>query len=686
MRKFTRHVLSIAGALALVAATPFAATAAPAWKSPPQVHPATPGALQECEELADFGYASTQIDSVRLVPAGELSNGGEPIGEHCLVRGRMNERVSEVDGQTYAIGFEMRLPADWAGRFLYQANGGMDGSVVPALGVITGGQIDSGLQQGFAVISSDAGHSGAQNPLFGLDPQARLDYGYQAVGTLTPMAKQLIEEAYGRGPDTSYIAGGSNGGRHTMVAASRYADQYDGFMPVAPGFNLPQAAVAQLWGAQQWNTVASTEGDITTAFTADERRTVGDAILDRCDDLDGLRDGIVSDGGQCATQFDVQRDVPSCEADDDTGCLPAERKDVLERVMAGAVTSDGERIYESFPWDAGITNDDWAGWKLGNSVLLDPMAVGFLFSPEPESPAILGDLAGYALSVDIDEKAAGIWEKGTTGESAMEYMTPLGDDTDLDELRDTGAKMIVVHGAADPIFSADDTARWYEEVDRAYRNHAEEFVRYFEVPGMGHVSGGAATDQFDGLGALVDWVEHGEAPERIVATARGEGNPGGANAEIPADWSADRTRPLCAYPEVARYVGGDEESADSFECRDASDDQGGEDPGDSDQQDGDGQDGDGQDGDGPGSADEQDGEQQADDAGDDGAVDGDAAGGSETDPQAGDAAGQVTAGADGELAATGGTAATGAIAAAIALTGIGAALLVHGARRRRGTH
>ncbi len=105
-----------------------------------------------------------------------------------------------------------------------------------------------GCRLGFAVLSSDAGHTGAQNPLFGLDPQARLDYGYQAVGSLTPMAKQLVRAAYGRGPDRSYIAGGSNGGRHTLVASARYADQYDGFFAVAPGFNLPLAALAQIWG------------------------------------------------------------------------------------------------------------------------------------------------------------------------------------------------------------------------------------------------------------------------------------------------------------------------------------------------------------------------------------------------------------------------------------------------------
>lgn len=567
MRKTTHLLAGLAAAAGLVLSATAASAAPPT--DPPQVAPAQPGTLAECAGLADFAYDSTQIDAIELVPSGALENAGASVGEHCLVTGRMNERVSEVDGETYAIGFEMRLPSDWSGRFLYQANGGMDGNVNAAVGSFTGGQLENGLQQGFAIISSDAGHSGSQNPLFGLDPQARVDYGYQAVGTLTPMAKDLIAEAYGRGPDTSYIAGGSNGGRHAMVASTRYADQYDGFLPIAPGFNLPQAAVAQVWGAQQWNTVATTPGDLNTAFTADERDVVSQAILDRCDAIDRLADGIVSDGERCAKFFDVERDIPTCDGERDGSCLSAAQKEVLDRVMAGATTSDGDAIYTSFPWDAGISNSGWAGWKLGASVFLDPMAVGFVFSPEPEDPSILGDLPGYALSVDIDAKAAGIWEQGITGESPMEFMTPVGDDTGLDTLRDTGAKMLVVHGASDGVFSPDDTARWYDEVADRYKNEGE-FVRYFEVPGMAHVTGGQATDQFDALGALVTWVEQGEAPDSMVATARGDGNPGGVNAEVPADWSADRTRTLCPYPEVARYMGGDPESASSFACKPSS--------------------------------------------------------------------------------------------------------------------
>src|SRR5262249_9985993 len=128
--------------------------------------------------------------------------------------------------------------------FFHQGNGGIDGSVVTATGSFGGGPLTNALQQGFAVLSSDAGHSGSLGPAFGLDPQARLDYGYQAVGKLTPMAKQVVALAYGRGPDRSYFGGCSNGGRHTLVAAARYPEDYDGFLAGSPGFHLPLAALA----------------------------------------------------------------------------------------------------------------------------------------------------------------------------------------------------------------------------------------------------------------------------------------------------------------------------------------------------------------------------------------------------------------------------------------------------------
>ena len=195
--------------------------------------------LPNCASLVDqLKLTQTRIESSALVAAGVIKLGSNAVPEHCLVKGRMHERKGS-DGRDYAIGFEMRLPVAWNGRFYYQGNGGLDGNVVPAIGALGGGPLTGALMQGFAVISSDAGHSGPQTPYFGSEPQARLDYGYQAVEKLTPMAKQLIQGAYGKGPDRSYIGGCSNGGRHAMVAASRIGDQYDGYLVGAPGYRLP---------------------------------------------------------------------------------------------------------------------------------------------------------------------------------------------------------------------------------------------------------------------------------------------------------------------------------------------------------------------------------------------------------------------------------------------------------------
>jgi feruloyl esterase len=157
----------------------------------------------------------------------------------------------------------------------------------------------------------------------------------------------------------------------------------------------------------------------------------------------------------------------------------------------------------------------------------------------------------------------------------MSFMTP-PHPGDLRELQRRGGRMLIYHGASDPIFSPDDTARWFRSLghhdgqardDHGRGEPARSFARLFLVPGMNHCSGGPATDQFDLLGPLVRWVEDGDAPEHVVATARGAGNAGGVNLEVPTSWAPNRTRPLCAYPKVATYHGGDPERAVSFSCR-----------------------------------------------------------------------------------------------------------------------
>nr|MBX2838400.1 tannase/feruloyl esterase family alpha/beta hydrolase [Gammaproteobacteria bacterium] len=387
--------------------------------------------------------------------------------------------------------------------------------------------------------------------------------------TLTPMAKALITSAYGKGPDRSYIGGSSNGGRHAMVAASRYPDDYDGIVAVAPGFNLPKAAVAQLWGAQQWNTVATEQGipsdpdtGLASALTKAEREVIAATILEKCDSLDGLADGMVQDTFGCQSAFDLSSDVPICAGERDGTCLSSAQLDVVANVFAGAKKTNGDEIYSSWVYDPGLQQQNWADWKFKFSVnnQRDAVAYGYIFSTPPNPPE--DDTFAYAMALDIDVAADAIFATDETfTESSMSFMTP-PNPTNFDTLRSRGAKMLITHGASDGVFSMQDTVNWYQALDSAYQNSAEAFARLFLVPGMGHTRGGPATDQYDALMTLVDWVEKGQAPSRIVANVQ-ETN----DDVISQGWSTSRSRPLCLYPMKAVYTAGDEEDAASFECQ-----------------------------------------------------------------------------------------------------------------------
>jgi feruloyl esterase len=243
----------------------------------------------------------------------------------------------------------------------------------------------------------------------------------------------------------------------------------------APGYRLPNAALAQLWGAQQWATVATAGvtaphpmsaqapriADLGTGFTAVERQTVASAILAKCDALDGAKDGMVMATQACQAAFDVQRDVPACAGDqrDAAGqCLTNAQKQVLANVFAGGkVNMDGasKPIYSSFLHDIGVAGSDWAKWKFANSLALDPLAVSTVFSVPP-TPV-------NAMTVKADERLPlYAMTSETYKESGLSLMTPPQHDNpvNLAALKARGAKVVIYHGVSDPIFSAEDTRQW----------------------------------------------------------------------------------------------------------------------------------------------------------------------------------------------------------------------------------
>jgi hypothetical protein len=331
--------------------------------------------------------------------------------------------------------------------------------------------------------------------------------------------------------------------------------------------------VAQVWGAQKYAALATPGAtttapdflggfpvaDLGTAFPPDERRLVSESILAKCDALDGASDGMVADVEACQQAFSLPRDVPTCTGARDGTCSSAERKSLVAEIFAGAKTSSGEVIYTSFPFDPGIQNSDWATWEFVFGQILDPLSSGVVFSTPPVPQTL--------ATASVDQLNAAIYATDATyTESAMSFMTP-PNPSDLSKLKQRGAKAIVFHGTGDAVFSYYDTKRWYDAVAAANGGEASDFVRLFPVPAMGHCGSGMATDQFDLLTPLVAWVEQGRAPDAVVASVRGVGNRGGANPELPASWSATRSRPLCPYPKTARYQGsGSLEDAASFAC------------------------------------------------------------------------------------------------------------------------
>ncbi len=495
---------------------------------------------------------------------------------HCLVQATLNAR-SGPDGRRLGIGFEMRLPVAWNQRLLHHGDGGdaAAGSVSapfpPAWGDLAVLATDA-LSRGFAVFRVDPvrpvdGVSGGA-PVGG-DPRSRRDIGHAAADAAYPLAQALVESHYGRRPQRSYIAGCGEGGRQAMVAASRHPERYDGYLAGAPGFNLPRAALQYAWDIQAWKRV---DADVRKAFSPADLRLVADRVLARCDGLDLLVDGLIADPARCRQTF--RPAVLQCTGARTAGCLGAEQVQALERSFAGPYDSGGGRLYSDWLFDAGIASEGWQRWKLGSSApqpLRQPAnaSIGasalaqLLTTPPTPLPGTAKARLAYLAAFDFDRDAPKIAATDPRfRESVVALMTPPdADEPRLAALAQRGGKLLVYQGISDPVFSVADTLRW---TDRLQANlglpAAQAVARVFPVPGMGHCHGGPATDRFDALGALVDWVEKGQPPDRLLASVAP------ANAELPAGWSGSRSRPLCPWPQVARYRGGDIESADSFRC------------------------------------------------------------------------------------------------------------------------
>ncbi len=499
------------------------------------------------------GAVSEASYSEAVAPA----NPANAMPQHCLLRGAMNQRTG-IDGKPYALGFELRLPFAWNSRFYYQGGSGVDGTLFTAVGTYTGGgNTRNALLDGYAVVTTDSGHraeTGVANGsfLFGADPQARYEYGDQQLPQVSAAARTLIRKLYGIQPVRSYFVGCSNGGRQAMIAAQRYPDLFDGIVAAAPGFRLTQASIqGSVYQAQIAAAVAplGADGrpDIGKTQTADEQAVVRQRILDSCDALDGAVDGMVARMSAC-------RPDPldwACSAGGSGNCLAPEKADYVKKLFDGARTTAGEQIYARWPFDPGMAAQ--------TSNPFYTIFAGEASHIYTTPPTITPDLLGYGLTASVDAEFAKLSATNATFVRSGNDFTN-GESPDMDRFKARGGKLIMFNGAADLAFSNHDLEAYYNKVQARYgATETAGFARTFFVPGMGHCSGGAyGTDQFDAVGAMVQWVEKGQAPDVMVSTAR---------AAAGVAWPG-RTRPLCAYPKEAVYNGsGSIEDAANFSCR-----------------------------------------------------------------------------------------------------------------------
>ncbi len=488
-----------------------------------------------CENLRRMDDGDLRVLDARLVAAGTApafygENEGQQMPAHCLMRGGFGERKG-VGGRTYETRFELRMPAAWNGRFLFEGGGNMDGVDWPAHGTLFGRLSPSALERGFAVVRSNGGHISPDNNsadgTWAIDQQARVDYGYVALDRVAVAAKRIVAAYYGKPAARSYFVGCSNGGRQAMLVTQKFPSYFDGVVAGNAAFNLIRIAPRLSWTTAQLHAISKPG---VGAFTRGDMDLLAKGAIRQCDKLDGLSDGLIQDVAAC--KFDPV--VLQCKGAKTQTCLSAPQVTTLKRIIAGPLDAQGKPYYARLPYDS--TPPFWAGPK----------------QADPTAPSLFMDTMRYFASTppvpDLDARQVRFPDVFQSLVSTRELVDAEG--TMLNSFAPR-SKLIIYHGTSDYALSAFEVTRWYDRLGQDTGGNTQDWARLFLVPGMMHCGGGRATDDFDPLAAIQTWVEEGRAPDRIIATGK----------ELPGI-----SRPLCPWPKVARYRGGDPARAESFDC------------------------------------------------------------------------------------------------------------------------
>ena len=506
---------------------------------------AKPVDAQSCEKLSDLKLANTTITAAQPIAAGAFTPPAGPaapfkeLPAFCRVTGVIKP-TSDSD-----IKFEVWMPVSgWNGKFQGIGNGGFAGSISHL-------ELAAATARGYAAASTDTGHTGGNASWAVGHPEKIVDYGHRAVHEMTEKAKAIIGAFYGNGPKHSYFASCSNGGRQALMEAQRYPNDYDGLIAGAPANYFTPILSGFAWNLQ------ALVSDPASYIPPAKLKAIETAALAACDAQDGVTDGVLDDPTKC--NFDPA--VLLCKGTDSNDCLTEKQVAALKKIYSGPRTSKAEQITAGFVPGGETGPGGWATWITAS----DPSrALQYFFATQAFANMVYNDPKWdfKTFSLDRDSKLAD--EKLGNSLNAI--------DPNLKAFRARGGKLILYHGWSDAALPPVNTINYFKGVMKKIgERDANSFIRLFMVPGMQHCNSGPGPNRFgatvtraqsdpqhDMTLALERWVEEGVAPDYIIASKR-EGN----DPSKPVM----RTRPLCRFPQVARYKGsGSTDDAANFVC------------------------------------------------------------------------------------------------------------------------
>jgi feruloyl esterase len=507
-----------------------------------------------CEALAQMAVPNTKVISAQLVAAGALAPpAGLPawmIGDPAFYKTLPAFcRVTLQDKPTADsdIQIEVWLPASgWNGKFRGQGNGGFAGQ-------IDFRSLAAAVLQGYATAGTDTGHAadgGDASWALG-HPEKIIDFGHRAIHEMTVNGKAIAKAFYGESPKRAYFAACSNGGRQALMEAQRYPDDYDGILAGAPANFWTHLLADAISDAQ------ATTNDPASYIPSSKVPAIANAVLAACDANDGVKDGILNDPRTC--HFDPA--TITCKQGDADSCLTAPQVTALKKLYDGARDSHGKLLY---PGKMPGGEEGPGGWPLWTTGPAPAKALLFVFGYGYFANMVYGDPAWDFHKANLDESVKVSDEKFAGILNAVE--------ADMKAYKARGGKLIIYHGWSDAAISPENAINYYESVVKKMgKPESDAFLRLYMVPGMQHCGGGPGPDDFGEFGvsrindpqhnislALENWVEKGEAPGTVIASK--------ANGFGPAA-KVTMTRPLCAYPQVAKYKdSGDTNDAANFVC------------------------------------------------------------------------------------------------------------------------